>query len=170
MGQFCGVTGNKEPIRSRNHTIAVHFKTDDTRNSTGFILTYQTGEILKLSIVFIPISSQVFFCVHCQFSPKYLPNYLFETSPYLSPCIPQNLAIFHPKFQVRFRKVNNALLSCCFFDHGLKKLKLPLDSSAVTAQSQAVKFAVRLRVLMGLKTEGIALRWFNITIMGKLTS
>ena len=52
----------------------------------------------------------------------------------------------------------------------LKKLKLPLDSSAVTAQSQAVKFALRLTVLMGLETDRRALRWFNISNMGILTS
>ena len=48
-----------------------------------------------------------------------------------------------------------------FFYYGLKNLKLPLDSSAVTAQSQAVQFA--LTVLIGLKT-GRALRWLDVLI------
>ena len=73
--------------------------------------------------------------------------------------IPQILAISDLK--VGFRKQNITLLSVFFLNCGLKNLKLPLDSSAVTAQSQAVKYA--LRVLIGLKT-GRAFRWLNVSI------
>ncbi|GFR72241.1 cubilin, partial [Elysia marginata] len=43
LGQYCGSKRDSLQIRSLHHTLEVHFKSDKTRNFTGFVLSYEIG-------------------------------------------------------------------------------------------------------------------------------